>query len=174
MLKCSLRSSLNPIKRKRYRGVTIDMTLNQNDEKRILIVEDDPDFLELMVLRFEAQGWQAKSAKDGEEGLTLSQEEHFDVILSDIEMPNLNGIEFLSQVRASENNASAVMILMSGAFTEKQVEELVQYELGGFIEKPFGDDSLMEMIENSFKKKKKNEEQLKAASGEEFSTFSED
>ncbi|SMF00102.1 response regulator [Pseudobacteriovorax antillogorgiicola] len=130
---------------------------------RILIVDDDPDLLEVLQERFEQSDWKVDTANDGLKGLDIVNGKEFDVILSDIEMPQLNGIQFLSEIRGSEKNAGTVVVLMSGAFNQKDVNELLGYELGTFIEKPFSAEKILSLIEDALKRRSELQSQLESS-----------
>jgi hypothetical protein len=66
---------------------------------RVLVVDDDPSFLETMTAILESRGYEVLEADDGFAGLAALRESLPDVILSDLKMPNMNGFEFLSVVR---------------------------------------------------------------------------
>lgn len=67
--------------------------------KKILIAEDDKDILFILQKRFELEGFSIVPAKDGEEAVTLAKSEKPDLIISDILMPKLNGLEMAEKIK---------------------------------------------------------------------------
>ena len=90
---------------------------------RILIVEDNPSLQELGKMLLEAQGYEVRGAQDGFEGLSALKQSLPDIIISDLQMPNMNGFEFLSVVR--RRFPIIPVIVISGEFSGLSVPESV-------------------------------------------------
>jgi CheY-like chemotaxis protein len=90
---------------------------------RILIVDDEPCLRDLGKMLLEAQGYEVRCAEDGFEGLAALKQSLPDIIISDLQMPNMNGFEFLSVVR--RRFPIIPVIAMSGAFSGQAVPESV-------------------------------------------------
>jgi CheY-like chemotaxis protein len=90
---------------------------------RILIVEDDPSLQELGKMLLQAQGYEVRGAEDGFEGLAALKQSLPDIIISDLQMPNMNGFEFLSVVR--RRFPVIPVIVISGEFSGLSVPESV-------------------------------------------------
>src|SRR3989339_756665 len=76
-------------------------------KKRILLVDDEPDFVELIKSRLEANEYQVVTAKNGKEALDLLKCltcDKFDAVLLDILMPEIDGLEVLKRIRQQDNN----------------------------------------------------------------------
>lgn len=83
---------------------------------RVLVVEDNSDMCELHKLTLENAGFEVVIAKDGNEALTLVQQSKPDVILTDLMMPNMDGIEFIEIVRKINALADIpIFVLSAGA-----------------------------------------------------------
>lgn len=83
------------------------------DKKKILVVEDEKDLLELLVAAFEAKGFEVYSAKDGKEGLRTALKRHPDFILLDILMPKMSGVEVLKNLRKDTWGKSVPVMVLS-------------------------------------------------------------
>ena len=90
---------------------------------RILIVEDEPILRELGKTLLVAQGYEVSGAEDGFEGLAALKQSLPDIIISDLQMPNMNGFEFLSVVR--RRFPTIPVIVISGEFSGISVPESV-------------------------------------------------
>jgi len=106
----------------------------------ILVVDDDPDIREVIKDRLESLGYEVSTASSGEECLNLLEKQNPQMILLDIEMPAMNGLEVLSEIRKREMNVSVLMISAYGT-----IERAVQAMREGaydFIPKPFEPEHL--------------------------------
>lgn len=111
--------------------------------KRILIVDDEVDIAEALEELLEIAGYAAVAAFNGEEGLRKVDEVQPDVILTDVMMPVLTGLEMLEQLRQQPRHAHVPVILMS-AVEHRDVAE----RLGApFIKKPFGLQQLLRLLD---------------------------
>ncbi len=97
--------------------------LNSFFRHRVLIVDDDPAIREILMTLLEGQGYEVLTANDGFDGLTALKRSLPDVIISDLEMPNMSGFEFLAVVRRRFPGISVVVI--SGAFSGVSVPKSV-------------------------------------------------
>lgn len=78
--------------------------------KKILIVEDDKDFLSILKIKFESEGFSVITAKDGQEGVSLAEKENPDLILSDVLMTGMDGIEMAKRIQNSNKNAIIIFL----------------------------------------------------------------
>ena len=115
------------------------------DELRILVVEDEPDLREILVMVFEQEGSQVMSAKDGNEAWSLVQSQSPDFVISDVRMPNCDGIQFLETVR--KNHPTQPPIFLATGFADINEEQAVQKGAVSLISKPFNINDLFTMIE---------------------------
>jgi len=74
--------------------------MNGTDSNTILVVNDNPDRLEVMSLLLQRAGYRVLVASDGREAFTIAQHEHHDLIISDVMMPHLSGIDLCRAIRA--------------------------------------------------------------------------
>jgi CheY-like chemotaxis protein len=76
---------------------------NGHEENSVLIVNDEPDQLTLMGSLLRKAGYAILTAVDGIEGLSLARQERPDLVISDVSMPRMNGLEFCREIRADRN-----------------------------------------------------------------------
>lgn len=117
-------------------------------KKRILFVEDEADLLELLKLAFEEAGWSVHTAQNGVEALAKLKTEEVDVIFSDIQMPEMNGLELLKEIARQELSIPFVFI---SSFRDIEKMKLA-WGLGAFdfIDKPFDMQSLLRLADNAY------------------------
>ena len=77
---------------------------------RVLVVDDEPDFIELLREFLTAKGYEVIAASNGEEGLRKVKEERPHLILLDVRMPKMNGLEVLKQVREIDHEVGVIMV----------------------------------------------------------------
>ncbi|MBQ8909213.1 MAG: response regulator transcription factor [Clostridia bacterium] len=108
---------------------------------KILIVEDDFDMRTVVADFLEASDYNVKSAGNGEEGLLLIENDNFDLIISDIMMPKMDGFTFLERVRKARNQTPVIFMTARDDKFSKQLG----YKLGvdDYIVKPFDLDELV-------------------------------
>lgn len=103
-----------------------------SESRSILVVDDDPMLRDLLVKTLEAIGHRSEAAADGAQALELLRQQRYDVVISDIKMPGMDGVELLRQVRAEYPGLPVLFI--SGFAT---AELLGRAQPDGFLTKPF-------------------------------------
>ena len=102
---------------------------------RILVVDDDPDTCALMADILLEEGYDVVTCSRGEEAMEIVSEDKFDLVLSDIKMPRVSGIELLSYVR-KKNLETEVILITAYASVETAVQAL-RDEAFDYLTKPF-------------------------------------
>jgi two-component system response regulator RegX3 len=110
---------------------------------RVLLVDDEPDILAPVRYALERDGFTAVVALDGERGLELARQERFDVVVLDVMMPRLSGLDVCRELR----NESDVPIIMLTA-RDDEVDRVLGLELGAddYVTKPFSTAELLSRI----------------------------
>lgn len=123
---------------------------------KALVIDDDIATLELMEFQLEAEGFQVKTADRGKKGLEYIKEFEFDIILTDLNLPDINGIEMVKQCKEIAPDTEIIMITGFGS-TEKAVEAT---KAGAFyyVEKPVEFDELLVLIEKAIDRKSQKAE----------------
>ena len=109
------------------------------EEKKILIIDDEPDLVKMLSSRLESNGYKTISASTGVEGLQKAKEEHPDLILLDIMLPQLSGVTIALWLKESEETKSIPIIVIT--VVEKDELSLLfrRIEVSDYISKPFED-----------------------------------
>jgi DNA-binding NtrC family response regulator len=116
---------------------------------RILIVDDDPGTLASLSRAFALEGWTALTASSGPRALERLETEPVDAILSDVVMPDMDGLEFLEKVR--ERDADVPVVVMSGQATVASAVKATRLGALDFVEKPVGLDRLLLTLRNALR-----------------------
>ncbi|MCU1376164.1 MAG: response regulator receiver protein [Actinomycetia bacterium] len=82
-------------------------------ERTVLVVDDDLVILRLLEVNFEMEGFVVWAAADGEEGLEVARTTAPDIIVSDVMMPRMNGLELVARLKADPATAAIPVILLS-------------------------------------------------------------
>lgn len=113
---------------------------------KVLIVEDNANNLYLMEYLLKNSGYQIISAKDGIQGLALAQAEQPNLILMDIQMPDMDGFETTRQLKANPLTAAIPVIGVSSYAAENAIHTASQAGMVGYIAKPIIPEQFIEQI----------------------------
>ena len=126
----------------------------------ILVLDDDPVVRRALTDTLTDEGYQVETAADGIEGLEKSREQPFDVLLVDLRMPGMNGIEVLREIR--EVTPEVIVILMTAYATLETAKEAMKLGAYDYIAKPLDPDAVTALLEKALEKRRLNLE-MKAA-----------
>jgi two-component system response regulator AtoC len=110
-------------------------------DRRVLVIDDEAGLRHTLLLILRDEGYQVVVAEDGEAGLRLAQAEAPDLILCDVRMPRLGGLEFLE--RYQEAGGSALVVMMSAYGTLDAAVEAMRRGAYDYISKPFNADEVI-------------------------------
>ena len=111
---------------------------------RILLVDDEDILVEGLAEFLQDQGTVVDTANDGQEAMALLQEHVYDLLVTDIRMPGMSGMELLRHVQ--ENHAGVAVILMTGYASTESAIEALRLGVYDYIEKPFEMLELLQAI----------------------------
>jgi len=112
----------------------------------VLVVDDDPVILRLLQVNFELEGIEVATAADGDEGLKMAQSDRPDLVISDIMMPKVNGLELLAALRSSPDTASLPVILLSAKAQVADVQRGLELGADDYVTKPFDPLELIDRV----------------------------
>ena len=118
---------------------------------KVLLVDDEQEFVETLADRLKMRDLEATTARNGEEALSVVKREEPDVILLDLKMPGIDGIEVLRRVKKAYPNVQVIML--TGHGSEKDEEAARSLGAFDYIQKPVDLDALVPRIRNAFKRK---------------------
>ena len=116
------------------------------NSKKILIVEDEREILDLVKLYLEKEGYRTVAATDGAEGLRLARGEHPNLIVLDLMLPEIDGLEVCKKLRLNPQTAMLPIIMLTAKSEES--DTVVGLELGAddYITKPFSPRNLVARV----------------------------
>ena len=124
-----------------------------NPDMKILIVDDFSTMRRIIKNLLRDLGFTNTSeADDGQTALPMLQQGNFDFLITDWNMPGMEGIELLKRVRADENLKSMPVLLVTAEAKKEQIVEAAQAGVNGYIVKPFTAGTLKEKIEKIFER----------------------
>lgn len=118
--------------------------------KKILLVEDEDFIRELYVRQLNKAGFQVKSAVDGQSGLNLLKSEAFDLLLLDIMLPGMNGLQLLREFKSQNPNSPMITILLTNLGQEAVIKE--GFEMGAqayLIKASYTPDQVVNEVKNA-------------------------
>jgi two-component system phosphate regulon response regulator PhoB len=113
------------------------------EAKKILIVEDDVDILNLLRYYFQYDGYETHTAKDGSQAIDLIQEVQPDLVLLDLMLPEMSGLEVCKRIKANPVTAGIPVIMLTAKGEEE--DRISGFELGAddYVVKPFSPKELL-------------------------------
>lgn len=124
-------------------------------KKKILLAEDDILVAKTLERLLKAEGYDVVLARNGEEVLGLLKEKNFDLVISDIRMPKLDGIKALGELRHREGTEEKTtpVILMTGYANEEAPIDALKWGVVDYVLKPFNNDQLLASVKKATKEK---------------------
>ncbi|ABR47700.1 two component transcriptional regulator, winged helix family [Alkaliphilus metalliredigens QYMF] len=118
--------------------------------KKILIIEDEVKIARFLELELMHEGYQVAQAHDGRKGLEMAERETFDLIILDIMLPYMNGIEVLRKIR---HNSEVPIIMLTAK--DEVMDKVIGLDMGAndYITKPFAIEELLARIRSALKTK---------------------
>ncbi|NVM22949.1 MAG: response regulator [Desulfobacterales bacterium] len=117
---------------------------------RLLLIDDEAAILEMLEISLTSEGYEVTTAESGKEGLRIFEEEGIKLILTDIKMPVMDGIEVLRRIKAIDKEAEVIVITGHGDM-DSAISAL-QYGASDFITKPIRDEALILALQRAKKK----------------------
>lgn len=127
-------------------------------KQKILIVDDEPDILELVEYNLKKEGYQVFVANNGQEGIALAKKVHPDLIILDIMMPKMDGIEACRLMRAIPEFKNTFMVFLTAR--SEEYSEIAGFNVGAddYIAKPIKPRALVSRINAILRRNVSNDE----------------
>lgn len=120
------------------------------DKKRILLIEDEDFIRDLYHRQLSKEGFIVKTAVDGQSGLKMLKKEEFDLLLLDIMLPGMNGLQVLREFKSQNPNSPMITILLTNLGQEAVIKE--GFELGAqayLIKASYTPDQVVQEVKNA-------------------------
>ena len=110
----------------------------------ILVIDDEPDICELFEQVLGTEGYTVLSAHNGLEGVACNTEKNPDVIILDLKMPKMDGIETLKAIRKTDPEVT--VIILTGYGSAKTIRDALDLNVYEYISKPFENDTIRRVV----------------------------
>ena len=120
-----------------------------NDQPRILVVDDEPQLIRVLRTGLKSRGYEVRAAADGLAGFEMFTDWHPDLVITDLAMPNVDGLELCRRLRAV---SQVPIIVLSAKGEEKTKVEALDIGADDFVTKPFGIDELLARVRASLRR----------------------
>ncbi|MEK7370388.1 MAG: Fis family transcriptional regulator [Candidatus Rokubacteria bacterium GWC2_70_24] len=127
-------------------------------EPRVLVVDDEKSMRELLAITLERQGYEVSVAEDGEVAIEAVRRDGFDVIITDLRMPNADGLQVLRA--AKEHTPETVVIVITAVGSTETAVEAMKLGAYDYITKPFKLDEIHLIIRRALERKRLRDENL--------------
>src|SRR5450755_3432673 len=128
------------------------------DKKRILVVDDEPQITRVLRTALTGSGYEVRTADDGHSGLRSAREWLPDLVITDVSMPNMSGIELCRQLRA-ESQVPIIVLSVKGE--ERTKVEALDAGADDYVTKPIGMDELLARVRRNLARTKPTEDASK-------------
>ena len=118
------------------------------NEKKILAVDDEPDFLSFLCMRLEVSGYSVITAKDGEEALNKARENKPDLIILDLMLPKISGFEVCRMLKFDDAFKQIPIIILSALDQQEDRSKAVNMDADAYFVKPFDFKLLLTKIQD--------------------------
>jgi two-component system alkaline phosphatase synthesis response regulator PhoP len=118
----------------------------KTDRAKILLVDDEPDIVDTIQCRLEANNFDVVTASNGQEGLDKAAEEKPDLILLDTNMPVMNGHEMLEHIKKRPDLKEIPIIMCTALCEANDIAAASAYGIADYVTKPFDYTDLIEKI----------------------------
>ena len=129
------------------------------EDFRVLIVDDEPDFLETILKRLKRRKIDATGVSSGKAALDLLEKQPFDVVILDVRMPGMDGIETLKEMK--KRRPLMEVIMLTGHASVEAGMQGMQLGAFDFVIKPADIDELLEKIRQAHERKQLHEERMR-------------
>ncbi len=116
--------------------------------RKVLVVDDEIHIVHVVAIKFRNNGFEVVSAGNGEEGFKLACEEKPDIIIADLKMPIMTGLEMVEKLRGCEQTKDIPVIMLTARGFTLEDSKIRDLQISGYISKPFSPKKLLRDVEN--------------------------
>jgi len=137
----------------------LDASYSQHEAPRVLVVDDETVIREILADFLSMEGFFVRTAEDGSAALVELSRHHYDLVLSDLKMPNMGGLELLQAI--SKHTPNVVTVIMTGFGTVETAIDAMKRGAYDYILKPFKVEEVVHTIRRGLEKRKLQAENLR-------------
>ncbi len=115
-------------------------------QQRVIVVEDEPEMLDIIRINLEQSGYEVIAARDGVEAYEVLEGESPDAVILDLNLPNMSGFRLLKLLKRDER-LSRIPLIVATAFAFEEVEDIAHEGIDCFMTKPFDPADLVNKLE---------------------------
>ena len=112
----------------------------------ILVVDDDPVILQLLQVNFEMEGFTVITAADGQEGVERTRADRPDIIVSDVMMPRMSGLELVAELKGDPDTAGIPVLLLTAKAQQSDIADGLGKGADDYVTKPFEPLELVDRV----------------------------
>ena len=133
----------------------------ENLKKQILIIEDEPDIQELLSFNLDNNGYKVYTASNGEKGLEIARKEHPDLILLDLMLPGIHGLDVCRIIKSDQETSDISIIMLTALGQEEDIIKGLETGAEDYVTKPFSLQVLEARIKTVLRRVPENVENTK-------------
>jgi len=131
---------------------------NKAKKSRILVVDDEASLREVLSIMLHREGYQVDTAVDGAQAAASLRDNSYDLIISDIKMPRMNGLELLRHIK--ERSPETVVLMITAFSTSDEAVEAMKQGAFDYITKPFRNEEIRLIVKNALERRQLRQENL--------------
>jgi len=105
--------------------------------KRVLVIDDEPAVRPLLRLVLEGDGWKVRVAGDGQQGPALGRQHHPDMVLLDVALPDISGLEICRQIKSSTDTNPTSVVMVTAMAQEADMRAALDVGADDYVTKPW-------------------------------------
>ena len=133
----------------------------EKSKKQILIIEDEPDIQELLSFNLDNNGYKVYTASNGEKGLEVARKEHPDLILLDLMLPGIHGLDVCRIIKSDQDTSGISIIMLTALGQEEDIIKGLETGADDYVTKPFSLQVLEARIKSVLRRVPENVENTK-------------
>ena len=134
-----------------------DKAVSDNDDMMILVVDDHPINRSLLADQLGSLGYQCKTANDGVDALNVLNKNHIDIVLSDVNMPNMDGYRTTEEIRSlPDKRAQIPIVAMTANVFDEDKKKAYEAGMNGYIAKPIDTKAIFSTLGEILQEKSEN------------------
>ena len=115
--------------------------------RKVLIVDDSKTVREVLTNTLAEAGYDVCSAESGQDALGLVEDKHYDLLMTDLNMPKMSGLEFIAEVRKIPGRRFLPIVVLSSEEKQKKFVDCIKAGASGYLEKPLEEEQILSIMQ---------------------------